>query len=177
MNGVILLGLGAGDLTRVSLALGQYGIAPKVQVIGNSGRDVYGGAYPDFLKGSLNVQTYVSGQPPNNPYGETYEKGWKEITQKEQEWANIFGGADKALAFEGYVQYSAMMALKTGMLAAKFSGRQDTEALIAALEKVNIPLGTDAPGGAIIMNPQDHQGAQTVYVYRVRKQVEAERDA
>ena len=53
------------------------------------------------------------------------------------------------------------------MLAAKFSGRQDTEALIAALEKVNIPLGTDAPGGAIIMNPQDHQGAQTVYVYRV----------
>jgi ABC-type branched-subunit amino acid transport system substrate-binding protein len=167
VNGVILLGLGAGDLTRVSLALGQYGIAPKVQVIGNSGRDVYGGSYPDFLKGSLNVQTYLSGQPPNNPYGETYEKGWKDITQKEQEWANIFGGADKALAFEGYVQYSAMMALKSGMIAAKFSGRQDTEALIGALEKVNIPLGADAPGGAIIMNPQDHQGAQTVYVYRV----------
>src|SRR5712691_4920292 len=167
VNGVILLGLGAGDLTRVSLALGQYGIAPKVQVIGNSGRDVYGGAYPDFLKGSLNVQTYLSGQPPNNPYGETYEKGWRDITQKEPDWANIFGGADKALAFEGYVQYSAMMALKTGMIAAKFGGRQDTEALISALEKVNIPLGTDAPGGAIIMNPQDHQGAQTVYVYRV----------
>src|SRR5712691_6299555 len=167
VNGVILLWLGAGDLTRVSLALGQYGIAPKVQVIGNSGRDVYGGSYPDFLKGSVNVQTYLSGKPPNNPYGETYEKGWKDITQKEPDWANIFGGADKALAFEGYVQYSAMMALKTGMLAAKFNGRQDTEALIAALEKVNMPLGTDAPGGAIIMNPQDHQGGQTVYVYRV----------
>src|SRR5947208_10156830 len=81
VNGVILLGLGAGDLTRVSLALGQYGIAPKVQVIGNSGRDVYGGAYPDFLKGSLNVQTYVSGQPPNNPYGQAYEKGWMDISQ------------------------------------------------------------------------------------------------
>src|SRR5579859_3013551 len=167
VNGVILLGLGAGDLTRVSLALGQYGIAPKVQVIGNSGRDVYGGTYPDFLKGSVNVQTFLSGQPPNNPYGEAYEKGWQDITQREPEWASIFGGADKALAFEGYVQYSAMMALKTAMIAAKFTGKADTEGLISALEKVNIPLGPDAPGGAIIMNPADHQGAQTVYVYRV----------
>jgi branched-chain amino acid transport system substrate-binding protein len=167
INGVIINGLGAGDLTRVSLALGQYGIAPKVQVIGNSGRDVYGGSYPDFLKGSVNVQTYLTGQPPNNPYGEAYEKGWREIAQKEQEWANIFGGADKALAFEGYVQYSAMMALKSAMISARFTGRKDTDALIAALEKVNLPLGPDAPGGAIIMNAQDHQGAQTVYVYRV----------
>jgi branched-chain amino acid transport system substrate-binding protein len=167
VNGVIINGLGAGDLTRVSLALGQYGIAPKVQVIGNSGRDVYGGSYPDFLKGSVNVQTYLSGQPPNNPYGEAYEKGWREVTQKEQDWANIFGGADKALAFEGYVQYSAVMALKSAMIAARFTGRQDTDALIAALEKVNLPLGPDAPGGAIVMNAQDHQGAQTVYVYRV----------
>jgi ABC-type branched-subunit amino acid transport system substrate-binding protein len=167
VNGVILLGLGAGDLTRVSLALGQYGIAPKVQVIGNSGRDVYGGSYPDFLKGSVNVQTFLSGQPPNNPYGDAYEKAWKDITQREPEWASVFGGADKALAFEGYVQYSAMMGLKSAMLASKFSGRKDTEGLISALEKVNIPLGPDAPGGAIIMNPADHQGAQTVYVYRV----------
>ncbi len=167
VNGVILLGLGAGDLTRVSLALGQHGIAPKVQVIGNSGRDLYGGTYPDFLQGSLNVQTYVTGQPPNNPYGETYEKGWKEVAQKEPRWANVFGGAHKALAFEGYVPYSAMMALKTAMIAARFNGRQDTEALIGALERVNLQLSNAAPGGAIIMNPQDHQGAQTVYVYRV----------
>src|SRR3984893_1306956 len=167
VNGVILLGLGAGDLTRVSLALGQYGIAPKVQVIGNSGRDVYGGSYPDFLKGSVNVQTFLSGQPPNNPFGDAYEKAWHDIAQREPEWANVFGGADKALAFEGYVQYSAMLGLKSAMMASKFSGRRDTEGLISALEKVNIPLGPDAPGGAIIMNPADHQGAQTVYVYRV----------
>src|SRR5438445_11062267 len=108
VNGVIINGLGAGDLTRVSLALGQYGIAPKVQVIGNSGRDVYGGSYPDFLKGSVNVQTYLSGQPPNNPYGDAYEKAWRDIAQKEPDWANIFGGSDKALAFEGYLQYTAM---------------------------------------------------------------------
>jgi branched-chain amino acid transport system substrate-binding protein len=167
LNGVILLGLGAGDLTRVSLALGKFGIAPKLQVIGNSGRDVYGGKYPDFLKGSVNVQTYLSGQPPNNPYGDAYEKSWRDITHRQPEWANVFGGPDKALAFEGYVQYSSMMALKTAMIAAKFTGRRDTEALIDALEKVNIPLGPDAPGGAMVMNPADHQGAQTVYVYRV----------
>lgn len=167
VNGVIINGLGAGDLTRASLALGQYGIAPKVQVIGNSGRDVYGGSYPDFLKGSVNVQTYITGQPPNNPYGEAYEKGWRDITAREPDWANIFGGADKALAFEGYLQYTAMTALKTAMVSAAFSGRADTEKLIPALEKVNIPLGPDAPGGAIVMNAADHQGAQTVYVYRV----------
>lgn len=167
VNGIILLGLGAGDLTRASLALGKHGIAPQVQVIGNSGRDVYGGSYPDFLTGSVNVQTYLSGQPPNNPYGETYEKGWREIAQKERHWANILGGPDKALPFEGYVQYSAMMALKSAMVAAKFSGRADTEALISALEHVNLKMGPEAPGGSTIMNPQDHQGAQTVYVYRV----------
>ena len=168
VNGVIINGLGAGDLTRVSLALGQYGIAPKVQVIGNSGRDVYGGSYPEFLKGSVAApQPYITGQPPNNPYGEAYEKGWKDITQKEPEWANIFGGADKALAFEGYYQYSAMMALKNAMVAGRFNGRSDSEALISALERVNLPLGPDAPGGAIMMNPADHQGAQTLYVYRV----------
>jgi len=60
-----------------------------------------------------------------------------------------------------------MMALKSAMIAAKFTGRAETEALITSLEKVNIPLSQDAPGGAIVMNPADHQGAQTVYVYRV----------
>jgi ABC-type branched-subunit amino acid transport system substrate-binding protein len=167
VNGVIILGLGAGDLTRVSLALGQYGIAPKVQVIGSSGRDVYGGAYPDFLKGAVNVDQYLTGQPPNNQYGDAYEKGWREITQKEAEWANILGGADKALAFQGYRQYTAMTVLKNAMVAANFTGRKDTEALIGALEKINVPLGPDAPGGAIVMNPADHQGAQTTYVYKV----------
>jgi len=168
VNGVIINGLGAGDLTRVSLALGQYGIAPKVQVIGNSGRDVYGGAYPEFLKGSVAApQPYISGQPPNNPYGEAYDKAFKDMAQKEQEWANVFGGPDKALPFEAYYQYSAMTALKSAMVAAKFTGRADTEALISALEKVNIPLGPDSPGGATMMNAQDHQGAQTQYVYRI----------
>jgi ABC-type branched-subunit amino acid transport system substrate-binding protein len=138
-----------------------------VQVIGNSGRDLYGGTYPDFLRGSVNVRTYLSGQPPNNPYGDAYEKEWRDITQRESDWANLFGGPDKVLAFEGYVAYSAMMALKNAMIAARFTGRADTEALIAALELVSIPLGPDAPGGAIVMNPADHQGAQTVYVYRV----------
>ena len=35
----------------------------------------------------------------------------------------------------------------------------------SALENVNIPLGPDAPGGGVVMNKGDHQGAQTVYVY------------
>ena len=63
-----------------------------------------------------------------------------------------------------------MTALKTAMINAKFTGRADSEALITALENVNIPLGPDAPGGNIIMNKADHQGAQTVYVFRINGQ-------
>jgi len=170
VNGVIINGLGAGDLTRVSLALGQYGVAPKVQVIGNSGRDVYGGAYPEFLNGSVNYQTFLSGVPKNNTYGDAYEKAFRDLAAKEPDWANILGGADKIQGFEGYLQYSAMDALKSAMVSAKFSGRPDTEALISALEQVNLPLGADAPGGAMVMNKGDHQGAQTVYVYRINGQ-------
>ncbi|HYY88448.1 MAG TPA: ABC transporter substrate-binding protein [Chloroflexota bacterium] len=168
--GVIINGLGAGDLTRVSLALGQYGLAPKVKVIGTSGRDVYGGTYPEFLNGAVNYQTFVSGVPKGNSFGDAYEKAFKEIAQKEPEWANILGGADKILAFQGYPQYTAMTALKTAMVAAKFTGRADTEALISALEQVNLPMGPDSPGGATIMNKADHQGTQTVYVFRINGQ-------
>jgi ABC-type branched-subunit amino acid transport system substrate-binding protein len=170
VNGVIINGLGAGDLTRFSLALGQYGVAPKVKVIGFSGRDVYGGTYPEFLTDAVNYQTFLSGVPKGNTYGEAYEKAFRDIATKEPEWANILGGADKILGFEGYLQYTAMTALKTAMINAKFTGRADSEALITALENVNIPLGPDAPGGNIIMNKADHQGAQTVYVFRINGQ-------
>ena len=47
-------------------------------------------------------------------------KAFQDMAQKEPDWANIFGGADKALPFEAYYQYSAMMALKSAMIAAKF---------------------------------------------------------
>jgi ABC-type branched-subunit amino acid transport system substrate-binding protein len=167
VDGVIINGLSAGDLYRASLALGQHRIVPGVQIIGNSGRDVYDGAYPEFLTGSVNAQTYISGSPPNNPYGEAYERGWHDIVQAQPHWAKYFGGPDKAMPFQGYTQYSTLNALKSAMIASRFSGHKDTEALLTALENVNLPLGPDAPGGAIMMNKQDHQGAQTVYVYRV----------
>jgi ABC-type branched-subunit amino acid transport system substrate-binding protein len=170
VNGVIINGLGAGDLTRFSLALGQYGVAPKVKVVGFSGRDVYGGTYPEFLTDAVNYQTFLSGIPKGNTHADAYEKAFRDIATREPEWANILGGADKILGFEGYLQYTAMTALKTAMINAKFTGRADSEALITALENVNIPLGPDAPGGAILMNKADHQGAQTTYVFRINGQ-------
>ena len=73
-----------------------------MQVIGNSGRDVYGGATPNSSKGSVAApQPYISGQPPNNPYGDAYDKAFHDIAQAQPDWANIFGGVDKALPFEG----------------------------------------------------------------------------
>ncbi|HEV7663524.1 MAG TPA: ABC transporter substrate-binding protein [Chloroflexota bacterium] len=167
VNGVIINGLSAGDLYRASLALGQHRIIPGVQIVGNSGRDVYDGVYPDFLTGSVNAQTYISGSPPNNPYGEAYERAWHDMAETQPQWSKYFGGADRAMPFQGYPQYSTFNALKSAMVASHFSGRKDTEALLTALENVNLSLGPDAPGGAMMMNKQDHQGAQTVYVYRV----------
>jgi ABC-type branched-subunit amino acid transport system substrate-binding protein len=178
VQGVILLGLGAGDLNRVSLALGQYGINQKVQIIGNSGKDTYGGTYPDFLNGSVNYQTFLNNQPPGNADGDAYAQALKTLaaTDAEAQWTTILtgkSGADGAAIlepFEAYVQYSAMTAVASAMRAANFGGRADTEALITALEQVNQPLGPNAPGGAIVMNKADHQGAQTVYVYKINGQ-------
>jgi ABC-type branched-subunit amino acid transport system substrate-binding protein len=175
VQGVILLGLGAGDLNRVSLALGQYGINQKVQIIGNSGKDTYGGTYPDFLNGSVNYQTFLNNQPPGNADGANYAQAIKALaaTDAEAQWTTILtgqSGADGSAIlepFEPYVQYSAMNAVASAMQAANFTGRGDTEALISALENVNLPLGPQAPGGAIVMNKPDHQGAQTVYVYKI----------
>jgi ABC-type branched-subunit amino acid transport system substrate-binding protein len=178
VQGVILLGLGAGDLNRVSLALGQYGINQKVQIIGNAGKDTYGGTYPDFLNGSVNYQTYLNDQPAGNVDGAAYAQALKALaaTDAEAQWTTILtgkSGADGAAVlepFEAYVQYSAMTALASAMKAANFTGRADTESLISALEQVNLPLGPDAPGGAIAMNKADHQGAQTVYVFKITGQ-------
>jgi ABC-type branched-subunit amino acid transport system substrate-binding protein len=180
VQGVIILGLGAGDLNRVSQALGQYGINQKVQIIGNSGKDQYGGTYPDFLNGSVNYQTFLNDQPPGNTDGPAYAQALKALAAQDSEaqWTTILtgkSGADGAAIlepYEAYPQYTAMTALKTAMVAANFTGRADTEKLISALEQVNIPLGPDAPGGAIIMNKADHQGAQTVYVYKINGQQE-----
>lgn len=175
VQGVILLGLGAGDLNRVSLALGQYGINQKVQIIGNSGKDTYGGTYPDFLNGSVNYQTFLNNQPPGNVDGANYAQALKTLaaTDEESQWTTILtgqsgdAGAQILEPFEAYVQYSAMNAVASAMQAANFTGRGDTEALISSLENVNLPLGPQAPGGAIVMNKADHQGAQTVYVYKI----------
>jgi ABC-type branched-subunit amino acid transport system substrate-binding protein len=178
VQGVILLGLGAGDLNRVSLALGQYGINQKVQIIGNSGKDQYGGTYPDFLNGSVNYQTFLNDQPPGNADGAAYAQALKALAAQDSEaqWTTILtgkGGPEGAAIlqpFQPYLDYTAMTALKNAMVASNFAGRADTEKLIAALETVNIPLGPDAPGGAIIMNKADHQGAQTVYVFKINGQ-------
>jgi hypothetical protein len=56
------------------------------------------------------------------------------------------------------------------MIAAKFTGRADTEKLISSLESLNVPQGPDAPAGAVSMNKQDHQARETNYVYKVNGQ-------
>jgi hypothetical protein len=72
----------------------------------------------------------------------------------------------------GYQAYTTITALKEGMIAAGFSGRQDTDRLISALERLKAPQGPDFPGGAFAMSRSDHQGAMTTYIARVDGQRE-----
>ena len=46
----------------------------------------------------------------------------RDIATREAEWANIFGGPDKALAQQGYRQYTTITALKTAMIACCVDG-------------------------------------------------------
>jgi hypothetical protein len=56
---------------------------------------------------------------------------------------DALGGADKAVPGDlGNFAWGAMMALKNGMIAAKLTGRADTE-VVAALENASLPQGPD----------------------------------
>jgi hypothetical protein len=66
----------------------------------------------------------------------------------------------------------AIQALKAGMLASNFSGRSDTDKLVASLETLNTQIGPDFPYGGVQMSASDHQGKSPVYIYKVSGQQE-----
>ncbi|HTE85832.1 MAG TPA: hypothetical protein VK821_13975, partial [Dehalococcoidia bacterium] len=84
---------------------------------------------------------------------------------------DVFGGVSKGVPGQnGYAAYIAATSLKRAMINAKFSGKADTEKLIAAFESLNIPQGPDAPDGSIVMNKSDHQGRTTTFLPKINGQ-------
>jgi branched-chain amino acid transport system substrate-binding protein len=168
----VILGAEPQGLARMAAGIEQFAVSKKLPIAGVGTREQYGGVYPDALNGAVGAPTQHTSDPlPNNKDDQAFLDGFKAQLAKEPQLAEVFGGADKAVPGQnGYGAYIAITALKNAMIAAKFSGRADTDKLISALENLNVPQGPDAPAGAISMNKQDHQARETNYVYKVNGQ-------
>src|SRR5487761_2680187 len=78
--------------------------------------------------------------------------------------------APQAPVPDRYVQsnYEAMNALKLGMEKSGFTGRKDSDKLIAALEGLHMKLSDDFPQGDKFLRKEDHQAFLTEFVYQIK---------
>jgi branched-chain amino acid transport system substrate-binding protein len=172
VDGVIASFSGA-DQARVIGGLQQFGVNKKLPIVGTGTKEFFAGVYPDAVDGSLGVGVHLSEFTPDNKFDQAFFDGFRAQAAKEPSLAAALGGPTKAVPGGlGYQAYTGLTALKVGMVAAKFTGKADTEKLISALEGLNIPQGTDFPAGPMIMNKADHQARATVYIYKVNGQQE-----
>jgi len=161
------------DLARVMSVIQQFGISKKVKIVTALGKESFAGVYPDAMDGAI-----ISGARPSdglagNADDANFAAAWKAMAQKDADVAGPLGGPDKATPGNnnGYNAYASMTALKLAMRAANFTGKADTDKLIAAFEALNVPPGPDLPGG-LIMNKADHQGRWTEYLLQINGQKE-----
>jgi branched-chain amino acid transport system substrate-binding protein len=161
------------DEAHVDSIIQQFGINQKLPIVGGGTKEHYGGVYPADLDGTVNAAPELSNAPADNSYAQAFDKAFTDMATQEPDMAGKVGSADKAVAGQsGYPAYISVQALKAGMAASNFTGRSDTEKLIAALERLNTHMGPDFPYGGVQMSAADHQGKSPVYVYKVSGQQE-----
>lgn len=161
------------DEGHVDSIIQQFGLNQKLPIVGGGTKEHYGGVYPSDLDGAVNASAELSNAPSDNSFALAFDKAFSDMAAKEPDMAGKIGGADKAVAGQsGYPAYVAISALKAGMVASKFGGRDDTSKLIAALEGLNTQMGPEFPYGGVQMSASDHQGRSPVYVYKVTGQQE-----
>jgi branched-chain amino acid transport system substrate-binding protein len=172
IDGVIVSENGT-DLARVTSTMQQFGLIPKLPMIGLTGKEFFAGVYPDAMNGSLGSLIHLAQAQPDNKFDQAFDKAWQDQAAKEPNLLGPLGGKDHAVAgANGYQVYISMMALKQAMISSKFSGKADTEKLISALENLNGQQSADFPAGPVIMNKADHQARTTVYVFKINGQNE-----
>ncbi|MBV9582940.1 MAG: ABC transporter substrate-binding protein, partial [Chloroflexi bacterium] len=151
----------------------QFGLNGRLPIVGGGTKEHYGGVYPATLDGTVNASAELSDAPADNAFAQQFDAAFKDMAAKEPEMAGKVGGTDKVVAGQsGYPAYAAIEALKTAMLASNFTGRDDSQKLISAMETLNTQMGPDFPYGGIQMSASDHQGASPVYIYKVTGQQE-----
>jgi branched-chain amino acid transport system substrate-binding protein len=161
------------DLARVMSVIQQFGINKNVKIVTALGKESFAGVYPDAMDGAIIAGARPSDGLPGNADDANFAAAWKAMAQKDADVAGPLGGADKATPGNnnGYNAYASMTALKLAMRAANFTGKADTDKLIAAFENLNVPPGPDLPGG-LVMNKTDHQGKWTDYLLQINGQKE-----
>jgi ABC-type branched-subunit amino acid transport system substrate-binding protein len=162
------------DLARVMAVIQQFGINSKVKIVTALGKESFAGVYPDAMSGAVIRGARASDGLPNNPDDQAYQAAWTSMAKKLGDIAGPLGGGDKATPGNnnGYNAYASMKALVLAMRAANFSGKADTDKLIASFETLNVPQGPDFPGGPFMMNKDDHQGKFTQYLLQINGQKE-----
>lgn len=162
------------DLARVMSVIQQFGINKKVKIVSALGKESFAGVYPDAMDGAIIRGARASDGLPGNTDDANFAAAWKAMAQKQADVVGPLGGPDKATPGNnnGYNAYASMQALKLAMRAANFTGKADTDKLIAAFETLNVPQGPDFPAGPLIMNKADHQGRLTTHLMQINGQKE-----
>jgi branched-chain amino acid transport system substrate-binding protein len=161
------------DLARVMSVIQQFGINKKVKIVTALGKESFAGVYPDAMDGAIIRGVRPSDGLPGDPNDAAFAAAWKAMAQKNADIAGPLGGADKATPGNnnGYNAYGSMKALVLAMRAANFTGKADTDKLIAAFETLNVPPGPDLPSG-LVMNKADHQGKWVTHLLQINGQKE-----
>ena len=163
------------DLARVMSVIQQFGISQKMAIVTALGKESFAGVYPESLNGSLIAGTRPSEGLPGNADDAKYMQDWLAIAKgQDADFTGPLGGVDHVTPGNnnGYNAYMSMMALVLAMRKAGFSGKADTDKLVAAFETLNVKQGPDIPDGDLIMNKDDHQGRTTYYLLKVNGQKE-----
>ena len=162
------------DAARVMSVIQQFGINQKLTIVATLGKESYAGVYPEAFNGAIIQGTRPSDGLPGNKFDEDYMKAWLDMAKKNADLIGPLGGAEHVTPGNnnGYNAYMSMKALVLAMRAANFSGKADTDKLIAAFENLRVPQGPDFPDGELIMNKADHQGRVTYYVLKITGQKE-----
>lgn len=172
VNGLINTEVGA-DLVRASTTIAQFNLGAKLPIVGVFGKERFAGVYPPSLTGDIGQSPELSDAAKENSFDVAYHTAFKGQLGKEDPAIINTLGNDKAVPGDlGYEAYTAITALKLGMLSSNFTGKSDTSKLITAMSKLKAKQSADFPGGDFQMNASDHQGATTTYIAKINGQQE-----
>jgi ABC-type branched-subunit amino acid transport system substrate-binding protein len=172
VNGVINSEVSA-DLVRSSEAIAQFNISPKLPIVGVFGKERFAGVYPPSLTGDIGQSPELSDAAKENSFDVAYHNAFKgQLGKEDPTIINTLGGDKSVPGDLGYEAYTAITALKEGMLSANFTGKADTSKLISSMSKLKAKQGADFPGGDFQMSASDHQGATTTYIAKISGQQE-----